>query len=118
MAKEAEIKLERSQELLVREKDLNAIMRHEKREIDEELDKVTIERDDIKLKYKELANQNKPKESALKELDHSNKILAGSMAAVESELKKERNHLKVMRQELLIKSSLNIVNLFLTHISY
>jgi len=102
--KETKKKLEEARELLVREKDSNAIMRHDMRELKGKLEDIEEVARAGEHKFDTLAERTAPNQNLVQELSTKNREISGSMAAIESELRTVRNESAALRQELLVKS--------------
>jgi chromosome segregation ATPase len=102
--KDSKRKLEETRELLVREKDSNAIMRHDMRELKAKLEEVEERARSGEHALEALTEKTAPAARLAQDLSVKNREISGSMAAIESELRTVRNESAGLRQELLVKT--------------
>ena len=102
--KDTKRKLEETREQLVREKDSNAIMRHDMRELKGKLEEVEERARASEHAMEALTEKTAPDTKLAQELSVKNREISGSMAAIESELRTVRNESAALRQELLVKT--------------
>ena len=107
--KDAKKKLEEAKEQIVREKDNNAVMRHDMREIKAKLEDVTEAKLAAEHQLNAVIEKTAPHSNMVDELSTEKRELSGNIAALESELRTCRNESSELRQELLVKSETTAV---------